>query len=47
MDRIDNIPSEQQILAQQQQQAEMKERRDSILLQILDPSAKERLIKNI
>ena len=36
------IPSEQQMLQQQAEQAEMKERRDSLLLQILSPEAKTR-----
>jgi DNA-binding TFAR19-related protein (PDSD5 family) len=37
-----DIPSEEQMLQQQAEQAEMKERRDNLLSQILEPEAKTR-----
>jgi programmed cell death protein 5 len=42
---MQDIPSEEQMLDQQAQQAEMKERRDNILSQILEPEAKTRLVR--
>ena len=40
---MSQIPSEEQMLAQQEQKAAMQEQRDSILQQILEPAAKARL----
>lgn len=40
---LSNIPSEDQMVAQQEQKAAMQEQRDSILQQLLEPAAKARL----
>jgi programmed cell death protein 5 len=44
-EQVDGMPTEEQLLNQQAQQAEIKEQRDSILQQIMEPDAKTRLVR--
>eukprot|EP01036_Dinobryon_divergens_P057136 gene57136-76298_t len=42
---MDNIPSAEELQARRQQEMEMEERRKMILEQILEPAARDRLVR--